>query len=207
MAETHGVLDGPDGHPDPSSYTLIADRDGLTYKSTSVRHLYGGEIDTQPLNGKNEWIYYPPRSTPTASHPAFGVPYLPDVLARGVALLNLPGKKDAFVRVPFDSVGTWPQRRAVRLVVNAGKGAPVLPAAVQDLDGAIEHESTEGVHHAGADELVLRAEGPRSDGAVAVARGGRQRDARSQGVDPRQAPLHVHALSRARRSSMPSASL
>ena len=33
MAETHGVLDGPDGHPDPSSYTLIADRDGLTYKS------------------------------------------------------------------------------------------------------------------------------------------------------------------------------
>lgn len=137
MAETHGVLDGPDGHPDPSSYTLIADRDGLTYKSPSVRHLYGGEIDTQPLNGKNEWIYYPPRSTPTASHPAFGVPYLPDVLARGVALLNLPGKKNAFVRVPFDSVGIWPQRRAVRLVVNAGKGAPVLPAT-GDLDGAIK---------------------------------------------------------------------
>ena len=60
MAETHGVLDGPDGHPDPSSYSLIADRDGLTYKSPRCRQLYGGEIDTQPLNGKNEWIYYPP---------------------------------------------------------------------------------------------------------------------------------------------------
>jgi hypothetical protein len=137
MAETHGVLDGADGHPDPSSYALIADRDGFTYKSSSVRDLYGGLIDTQPLNGKNEWIYYPPAVTPTALHPAFGVPYLPDVLARGVALLNLPGKKDAFVRAPFDSVGTWPERRAVRLVVSAGKGAPVLPGA-GDLDGAIQ---------------------------------------------------------------------
>ena len=137
MAETHGVLDGADGHPDPSSYALIADRDGFTYKSSSVRDLYGGLIDTQSLNGKNEWIYYPPAVTPTASHPAFGVPYLPDVLARGVALLNLPGKKDAFVRAPFDSVGTWPERRAVRLVVSAGKGAPVIPGA-GDLDGAIQ---------------------------------------------------------------------
>jgi len=132
MAETHGVLDGPDGHPDSSSYTLIADRDGLTYKSPSVRDLYGGEIDNQPLNGKNEWVYYPPGATSTA----FGVPYLPDVLSRGVSLLNLPGKKDAFVRVPFDSVGAWPNRRAVRLAVSAGSGVPLLPA-VQDLDGVI----------------------------------------------------------------------
>ena len=132
MAETHGVLDGPDGHPDPSSYKLIADRDGLTYKSTSVRDLYGGMIDTQPLNGKNEWVYYPPGATSTP----FGVPYLPDVLSRGVSLLNLPGKKDAFVRIPFDSVGAWPNRRAVRLVVGAGSGVPLLPA-VQDLDGVI----------------------------------------------------------------------
>ncbi|MGO9962519.1 MAG: hypothetical protein ACLPUG_03690 [Acidimicrobiales bacterium] len=132
MAETHGVLDGLDGHPDPSSYTLIADRDGLTYKSVSVRDLYGGMIDTQPLNGKNEWVYYPPGATSTP----FAVPYLPDVLSRGVSLYNLPGKKDAFVRVPFDSVGAWPNRRAVRLVVSAGSAAPQLPA-VQDLDGVI----------------------------------------------------------------------
>jgi hypothetical protein len=133
MAETHGVLDGPDGHPDSSSYSLIADRDGLTYKSASVRALYGGKVDTQPLNGKNEWIYYPSGSTSAA----FGVPYLPDVLSRGVALFNLPGKKDAFVRVPFDSVGKWPARRAVRLVVNAGSGAPIVPGPT-DLDGAIK---------------------------------------------------------------------
>ena len=95
IAETHGVLDGPDGHPEASSYALIADRDGLTYKSPSVLSLYGGQIDSQSLNGKNEWVYYPPVATPTTSNPAFGVPYLPDVLAKGVALLNLPGKKDA----------------------------------------------------------------------------------------------------------------
>jgi len=132
MAETHGVLDGPDGHPDPSSYALIADRDGLTYKSLSVRKLYGGQIDTQPLNGKNEWVYYPPGASATP----FGVPYLPDVLSRGVSLLNLPGRPGAVVRLPFDSVGAWPSRRAVRLVVSAGVGAPLLPA-VQDLDGVI----------------------------------------------------------------------
>ncbi len=137
MAETHGVLDGPGGHPEASSYALIADRDGLTYKSASVRNLYGGKIDDQPMNGKNEWIYYPPQPAPTTAHPAFGVPYLPDVLSRGVALLNLPGKPGASVRVPFDSIGKWPERRSVRLVVKAGHGAPLLPA-VQDLDGAIE---------------------------------------------------------------------
>ncbi len=136
MAETHGVLDGPDGHPEASSYALIADRDGLTYKSPSVLSLYGGQIDSQSLNGKNEWVYYPPVATPTTSNPAFGVPYLPDVLAKGVALLNLPGKKDAFVRAPFNTLGVWPNRRAVRLVVSAGSGAPVLPAP-SDLDGAI----------------------------------------------------------------------
>jgi len=137
MAETHGVLDGPGGHPQATSYSLIADRDGLTYKSPSVRKLYGGKIDDQPMNGKNEWIYYPPQASPTASHPAFGVPYLPDVLSRGVCLLNLPGKKGAFVRVPFDTIGAWPGRRAVRLVVSAGSGPPLLPA-VQDIDGVIE---------------------------------------------------------------------
>ncbi len=137
MAETHGVLDGADGHPDPSSYSLIADRDGLTYKSASVLSLYGGQVDTQPLNGNNEWVYYSPVATPTTSAPAFGVPYLPDVLSRGVSLFNLPGRIDGVVRAPFDSVGTWPARRAVRLVVNAGTGAPVLPAP-DDLDGAIK---------------------------------------------------------------------
>ena len=137
MAETHGVLDGPGGHPEASSYALIADRDGLTYKSPAVRKLYGGKVDDQPMNGKNEWIYYPPQLSPSSSHPAFGVPYLPDVLSRGVTLFNLPGKKDGFVRVPFDSIGAWPERRAVRLVVRAGSGAPLLPA-VQDIDGVIE---------------------------------------------------------------------
>ena len=111
-------------------------------------------IDKQPLNGKNEWIYYPPVATPTASHPAFGVPYLPDVLARGVALLNLPGKKDAFVRVPFDSVGAWPQRRAVRLVVSAGKGPVSPPRCLGRPRWRDRGEGAEGVHHDCADELV-----------------------------------------------------
>ena len=124
MAETHGVLDGPDGHPDPSSYTLIADRDGLTYKSPSVRHLYGGEIDTQPLNGKNEWIYYPPRPRRRRRIRPSACPICRTCSREAWPCSTCPARRTPSCVCPFDSVGTWPQRRAVRLVVNAGKGAP-----------------------------------------------------------------------------------
>jgi hypothetical protein len=136
MVEAHGVLDGPSGVPQASLYSVIAGRDGLSYKSPTVMSMYGGQVDTQPLNGSNEWIYYPPVASPTPSQPAFGVPYLPDVLGAGVSLIGLPGAVFKRVRVPFDTLGAWPARRAVRLVVKAGHGAPVLPAAT-DLDGEL----------------------------------------------------------------------
>lgn len=124
MAVTHGVLDDDDGVPDMASYDMLAARDGLSYKSPSVLDFYGGR--TQSI-GQNEWIYYPPNGT-------FGVPYLPDVLGCGASMLGLPGAGTGPVIVPF---GTgWPDRRAVRLVVRAGRGAPVPPPARQ-ADGAL----------------------------------------------------------------------
>jgi hypothetical protein len=136
MVEAHGALDGTNGTPQASLYSLIAGRDGLTYKSPSVLSLYGGEIDNQPLNGSNEWVYYPPVSAPSPSQPAFGVPYLPDVLGTGISLLGLPGAPLNRVNLAFDTVGAWPARRALRLVVRAGHGAPARPPA-GELDGAL----------------------------------------------------------------------
>lgn len=136
MVEAHGALDGANGVPQASLYSLIAGRDGLTYKSPSVMSLYGGEIDTQPLNGSNEWVYYPPVTAPSSSQPAFGVPYLPDVLGAGVSLLGLPGAVFERANLAFDTVSAWPARRALRLVVRAGNSAPSKPPP-GELDGPL----------------------------------------------------------------------
>lgn len=136
MVEAHGALDGHNGAPQASSYSLIAGRDGLNYKSPSVMSLYGGHIDNQPLNGGNEWVYYPPVTSPSSSTPAFGVPYLPDVLGAGVSLRGLPGAAFKRVNLAFDTVGPWPERRALRLVVRAGDGAPSMPPPAEP-DGAL----------------------------------------------------------------------
>ena len=123
MVEAHGALDGPNGVPEATSYSLIAGRDGLTYKSPSVMSLYGGQIDTQPLNGSNEWVYYPPVTAPTSSQPAFGVPYLPDVLGAGVSLLGLPGAPFKRVNLAFDTVRRG--RRAGRCAWSCGRAMPL----------------------------------------------------------------------------------
>jgi hypothetical protein len=118
LALTHGVIDDSAGVPDKTLYATLADRDGLSYKSASVLAKYHGKIET---SGTNEWIYYPPGPT------AFAVPYLPDVMGCGVSLLGLPGAGTGRVILPF---GTgWPDKRAVRLVVEAGSGAPGRPPA------------------------------------------------------------------------------
>lgn len=124
MAATHGVLDDAAGGPSKADYAMLAARDGLSYKTPAVLRSYGGK--TQSI-GQHEWIYYLPNGT-------FGVPYLPDVLGCGASLFGLPGAGTGAVTVPF---GTgWPDRRAVRLVVRAGSGAPALPPAAQ-ADGAL----------------------------------------------------------------------
>jgi hypothetical protein len=118
LALTHGVIDDAAGVPDKALYATLADRDGLSYKSASVLAKYHGKIET---SGQNEWVYYPPGT------PAFAVPYLPDVMGCGVSLLGLPGAGVNRVIVPF---GTgWPDKRAIRLVIEAGSGAPVPPPA------------------------------------------------------------------------------
>ncbi len=123
ILETHGALDNAGGGPRKDAYALLAERDGLSYKAHSVLDQYGGKIEM--LNAHNEWIYYPPGER---HHPPLGVPYLPDVLSHGVALHGLPGAGSQRLLVP-NSLGQWPNRRAVRLVVKAGGKHPSLPPA------------------------------------------------------------------------------
>ena len=130
LLETHGALDDAHGVPRRDAYAMLAERDGLTYKTHSVLELYGGKIEK--LNAHNEWIYYPPGEK---HHPALGVPYLPDVLSDGVALSGLPGAGSERLLVP-NSVGAWPDRRALRLVIKAGHRHPALPPP-HELDGQI----------------------------------------------------------------------
>jgi hypothetical protein len=115
MAEEHGVLDLPSGRPDPSLYSEIASRAGLTYATPSVVSSLGGLPDP---NGFDQ-PYYPVDE--------LAVPYLPDVFARGAALQGLPGGP-TLLRIPF-AAGSWPNVRSFRLVVKAGAGAPTLPTA------------------------------------------------------------------------------
>jgi hypothetical protein len=118
LALTHGVIDDAAGVPSQALYTTLADRDGLSYKSLSVQKKYHGKAEG--AFGQNEWIYYPPGTAPV-----FAVPYLPDVMGCGLSLLGLPGAGTSRVIAGF---GTgWPDKRAVRLVIEAGSGAPVPP--------------------------------------------------------------------------------
>jgi hypothetical protein len=134
LLETHGALDVK-GVPDKAAYAMLAGRDGVNYATAEVVKRFGGKHDDQPLNAGQTWLYYPPRPKPSASEPAFGVPYLPDVLGRGVSLLGLPGAGAGHLMVPFDA-GRWPNRRSVRLVVQAGSKHPGVPPA-GEADGAI----------------------------------------------------------------------
>jgi len=162
MAETHGVLDGADGHPDPSSYALIADRDGFTYKSSSVRDLYGGLIDTQSSTARTSGSTTRPRDAHSLASGLWRA--LPAGRARERCGPAQPARQRRMPSCapPFDSVGTWPDRRAVRLVVSAGKGAPSFPA--RGPRWCDPGEGAEGIHHGRAHELVFRAAGPGSHG-------------------------------------------
>jgi hypothetical protein len=114
-AEEHGLLDNTGGLPDPGTYSTLASRDGATFS--------GGNPD--PVN----------RDAPYYNRNNLGVPYLPDLFARGAAFAGLPGTAaGTVVTVPFASTtGPWPDARSVRLVLAAGSAAPVLPTSA---DGA-----------------------------------------------------------------------
>ena len=120
LAEAHGLVDGPDGRPDPSMYPVLAARASATFNDPTVVAETGGKPDPGTLGQ----FYFPTDLLP--------VPYLPDPLGRGAAFLGLPGRPSGLkpLQVPFFAKPSdWPVARSFRLVLRPGAGAPELPSA------------------------------------------------------------------------------
>ena len=119
LAEAHGMVDGPDGRPDPAKYPLLSARASSTFNDQSVVLAAGGQRDPATLGQ----FYFPTDQLP--------VPYLPDPLARGAAFLGLPGRPPSPMplQVPFFSkTSDWPVARSFRLVLHPGTRPPELPS-------------------------------------------------------------------------------
>ncbi|GAB3968873.1 hypothetical protein [Plantactinospora veratri] len=112
--ERHGVLDVPGEHrPDPEAYTLLFERDR-------------GVVTGTPDPGS--------RDTPYCDADTIPLPWLPDPLARGIALRELPDLAD--VRLPWPSQSAWDDRAPIRLVLApAPVGAP--PVRVETEPGVV----------------------------------------------------------------------
>jgi hypothetical protein len=111
MVEQHGMLDAATGL-DHTKYSMLVARDGQTLDK-------GGTPD--PGNyGSVFWDVN-----------VLNVPYIPDPIAAGATVQNIPGS--APIKVPFfDAGAAWPVSRAFRLVLKAGTGAPILPTAANN---------------------------------------------------------------------------
>jgi hypothetical protein len=122
MADQHGALDTSDGVPNVALYAQLASLDGLTYTTPSVVSSLGGAFDTQPMNNGIQWIYYDVAE--------LGVPYMPDVFARGATLQGLPGvlATSPVPQIPFGSQA-WPTVHGFKLDVGPGSGAPTTPSS------------------------------------------------------------------------------
>jgi hypothetical protein len=111
-AEEHGRYDTASG-VDPTAYAAIVAREAKTFADEGF-----GQVDEDQWPESYRLPYFPQVPLP--------VPYLPDPLARGVALYGLPGAPATGTFAGFDHAAGWPESRPLRLVVEEGDGAPQL---------------------------------------------------------------------------------
>ncbi len=135
MAELHGMFDaalGPDGDPERSWPVAISEAATLLHGGVGAN---GKPVDADDVVLSDaKGTPPPPDAARQGSSLQAGqyfarrgelieVPYLPDPLSSGVAILGLPGWTNS---EPFMFIwqGEWPRLRSVRLVVTDGDGAP-----------------------------------------------------------------------------------
>lgn len=140
LAETHGMFDDTNGKPRADRYHLIAQKDA-------------GAFATQPfIDGTT------PMQVPVEPAAQLTLPYLPDPLARGAALRNLPGTvatnkgqvnaqghlvyqpqplaenpAESVTLIDFGQPSVWPNMLPFRLVMVEGKGEPLWDATAHTL--------------------------------------------------------------------------
>jgi len=115
MAETLGNLDAANGGLDPDAYKLIQQKDG------------GSWTDIGKPDPNNPGVVYVTEQSSAI------LPYLPDLLSRGVTLRELPGSAGA-MKVPFYENKAWPHAAPFDLVLSEGAGAPQFQAGPRDLN-------------------------------------------------------------------------
>ena len=114
-AETLGNLDAATGGLDADAYKLLAQKDG------------GSWTDIGKPDPNNPGVFYVTEESSAI------LPYLPDLLARGATLRELPGSAGA-VKVPFYDKSGWPDALPFDLVLGEGSGAPQFQSGPRDLD-------------------------------------------------------------------------
>ncbi|MBB5939687.1 hypothetical protein [Streptomyces zagrosensis] len=146
MAEQHGVYDAVFGPDKPAAlrrqFFAAASREAGSYLDTKVslpenpdrvidlkatRQIHVAKHnarDTEPLTelpvlrgdglSPGEYVVHDGRQ--------LMLPYLPDVMARGLSLRGLPGAKPNEI---YSFPGPWPQARPLRLKIEEGSGPPV----------------------------------------------------------------------------------
>jgi hypothetical protein len=159
-AELHGAFDEAIGSNDPADHTkllAVALREAGTLFDVDVPRLNDpSQRDPQPGIGLVADPTVPPSTLktlplPTGEAPAPGqyvahdtealvLPYLPDVLGRGISLVFQEAGRDRIIAFPFGTegftaryLGEWPERRPFRLVL---EGSNVLSG---ELDGHVLH--------------------------------------------------------------------
>ena len=114
LAETLGNLDSSNGGLDADAFKLLQQKDG------------GSWTDIGKPDPNNPGVFYVKESDSK-------LPYLPDLLSRGVVLRELPGSPGA-VKVAFYDKKAWPDALPFDLVLNEGSGAPQFKSGPRDLD-------------------------------------------------------------------------
>jgi hypothetical protein len=115
MVETLGNLDAANGGLDADAYKLLQQKDG------------GSWTDIGKPDPNNPGVVYVTEQSSAI------LPYLPDLLSRGVTLRELPGSTGA-VKIPFYDKKAWPDAAPFDLVLSEGSAAPQFEDGPRDLD-------------------------------------------------------------------------
>src|SRR5439155_7651374 len=114
LAETLGNLDASNGGLDAGAYKVIQQKDG------------GAWTDIGKPDPNNPGVVYVTEESSAI------LPYLPDLLARGALLRELPGSGGP-MKVPFYDKKTWPDAAPFDLALSEGNGSPQFQSGPRDL--------------------------------------------------------------------------
>ncbi len=172
--------DLPNGGNDPSSYTVIAERDARSLADQTIEDPETGELVAGATIVSGQVTQGPTRPP---------VLYLPDPVTQRVALHGLPGAKGA--TPVFVSYGTWPLFEGVQLQLQSGAAAPVASSTDKRVTVSLPQGTIARAELSSAPDpalvghLLLAQDPAAAPGAV---------DGTNRALSPRRSVTFVHAV-------------